>query len=94
MNVTEVKSFLGFAGYYRRLGYVMMQENKVVAYASRHLKPYERNYPPYDLELAVMVFVLKIWRHCLYGVPYKIYIDHQSWKYIFTLEELNLRQKL
>ncbi|KAG8488859.1 hypothetical protein CXB51_016742 [Gossypium anomalum] len=130
-NVTEVRSFLGLAGYYRRfvngfsiiaapitrllrkdvkfewteecqqsfeelkkllteapvlvqpelgkefvvysdaslngLGCVLMQEGKVVAYASRQLKPHERNYPTHDLELAAVVFALKIWRHYLYG---------------------------
>ena len=42
------------------LGYVLMQEGKVVAYASRQLKPHEKNYPTHDLELAVIIFVLKI----------------------------------
>ena len=49
------------------LGYVLMQHGKVVAYASRQLKPYEQNYPTHDLELAAMIFALKIWRHYLYG---------------------------
>ena len=53
-----------------------MQEDKVVAYASRQLKPYERNYPTHDLELAVVVFTLKILRHYLYGLLYKIFTDH------------------
>ena len=75
------------------LGCVMMQEDKVVAYASREFKPYEQNYPTHDLELAVVVFALKIWRHYLYGVPCKIYTDHQSLKYFFTHKELNLRQR-
>jgi len=145
-NVTEIRSFLGLAGYYRRfikdflkmaspltnllkkankfewtekyerafqelrqrlttapiltlpgegkeytiysdaskngLGYVLMQEDKIVAYASRQLKPYEKNYPTRDLELAPVVFALKIWRHYLYGVLCKIYTDHLSLKYI------------
>jgi len=75
------------------LGCVLMQEDKVVAYASRQLKPYEKNYPTHDLELTAIVFALKIWRHYLYGVPCKIYTDHQSLKYIFTQKELNLRQR-
>ena len=49
------------------LGCVLMQEGKVIAYASRQLKPHEGSYPTHDLELAVVVFVLKIWRHYLYG---------------------------
>ena len=70
-----------------------MQEDKVVAYISRQLKPYEKNYLTYDLELATVVFELKIWRQYLYGVPYKIYTDHQCLKYKFTQKELNLRQQ-
>ena len=130
-NVTEVRSFLGLAGYYRRfvkgfsmtaapmtkllkknvkyewsekcqrifdklkaflteapvltqptcgreyvifsdaslngLGCVQIQEGKVVAYASRQLKLHEKNYATHDLELAAIVFALKIWRHYLYG---------------------------
>ena len=75
----------------KKLGCVPMQEDKVVAYASRQLKPYEKNYATYDLQSVAVVFALKIWRHYLHGVPYKIYIDHQTLKYIFTQKELNLR---
>ncbi|KAA0060413.1 pol protein [Cucumis melo var. makuwa] len=49
------------------LGCVLMQQGKVVAYASRQLKSHEQNYPTHDLELAAVVFALKIWRHYLYG---------------------------
>ncbi|KAA3480755.1 CCHC-type integrase [Gossypium australe] len=45
------------------LGYVLMQNCKVIAYASRQLKPYKWNYLTHDLELAAIVFSLKIWRH-------------------------------
>jgi len=55
---------------------VLIQEDKVVAYTSQHLKPYERSYHTHDLELAEVVFALKIWRHYLYGVPCKIFTDH------------------
>ena len=157
-NVTEIRSFLGLAGYYRRfvegfskiaapltaltrkgrnyewtskceenfqelkrkltsapvliipdveagnfviysdasktgLGAVLMQQGKVVAYASRQLKDHERNYPTHDLELAAVVFALKIWRHYLYGNRCEIFTDHQSLKYIFTQKELNMRQR-
>ena len=155
-NVTEVRSFLGLAGYYKRfvkgfsmtvasmtrllqknvkyewsekckrsfdkleaflteapiftqltcgkeyvifsdaslngLGCVLMQEGKVVAYASRQLKPHEKNYPTHDLELAAIVFALKIWRHYLYGEKCFIYTDHKSLKYFPSQRELNLRQ--
>ncbi|KAG8498361.1 hypothetical protein CXB51_007427 [Gossypium anomalum] len=156
-NVSEVRSFLGLAGYYRRfvqgfsmiaspmtrllqkdvkfewtdecqqsfnrlkdlltkapvlvqpepgkefviysdaslngLGCVLMQEGKVIAYASRQLKPHERNYPVHDLELAAIVFALKIWRHYLYGETCHIYTDHKSLKYLMTQKDLNLRQR-
>ena len=75
------------------LGCVLMQQNKVIAYASRQLKSYEQNYPTHDLELAVVVFALKIWRHYLYGEKTEIFTDHQSLKYIFSQKELNLRQR-
>ena len=156
-NVTEVRSFLGLAGYYRRfvqgfsviassltrllrkgvkfewddkcqssferlkeilieapvliqptsgrdytvysdasrigLRCVLMQDGKVVAYASRQLKPHEQNYPTHDLELAVVMFALKIWRHYLYGEKCRIFTDHKSLKYLLTQKYLNLRQR-
>ncbi|KAL5828810.1 hypothetical protein ACOSQ3_018278 [Xanthoceras sorbifolium] len=156
-NVTEIRSFLGLAGYYRRfvkgfssiatpltkllhknvkfewnekcqiafeklkamlveapimvqpvsskdyviysdashndLSCVLMQEGKVVAYASRQLKTHEQNYPTHDLELAAIVFALRIWRHYLYGEKCYIYTDHKSLKYLPTQKELNLRQR-
>ena len=75
------------------LGYVLMQEGKVVAYASRQLKPYEKNYPTHDMELAAIVFALKIWKHYLYGEKCFIYTDHKSLKYLPSQQELNLRQR-
>ncbi|KAJ0627217.1 putative nucleotidyltransferase, Ribonuclease H [Helianthus annuus] len=75
------------------LGCVLMQHNKVIAYASRQLKPYEVNYPTHDLELAAVIFALKIWRHYLYGETCDIFTDHKSLKYIFTQKELNMRQR-
>ena len=71
---------------------VLMQEGKVVAYASRQLKPHEKNYPTHDLELAAIVFALKIWRHYLYGEKCFIYTDHKSLKYFPSQREINLRQ--
>ncbi|KAA3470633.1 DNA/RNA polymerases superfamily protein [Gossypium australe] len=57
-------------------------DGKVVAYASRQLKLHECNYPTHDLELATVVFALKIWRHYLYGEKCIIYMDHMSLKYL------------
>ena len=155
-NVTEIRSFLGLAGYYRRfvegfsrlaapltaltrkgkkfewsekcaksfqelkdrltsapiltlpnegadyviysdasklgLGAVLIQEGKVIAYASRQLKEHERNHPTHDMELAAVVFALKIWRHYFYGAHCQIYTDHKSLKYLFTQKEPNVRQ--
>ncbi|KAL0546488.1 hypothetical protein IC582_016398 [Cucumis melo] len=75
------------------LGCVLMQQGKVVAYASRQLKSHEQNYPTHDLELAEVVFALKIWRHYLYGEKIQIFTDHKSLKYFFTQKELNMRQR-
>ena len=65
----------------------------MIAYASRQLKKHEENYPTHELELAAVVFALKIWRHYLYGVPYRIFTDRKSLQYIFTHKKLNLRQR-
>ena len=75
------------------LGCVLMQEGRVIAYASRQLKPHERNYPIHDLELAAVILALKLWRHYLFGEKCKVYTDHKSLKYIFTQKELNMRQR-
>ncbi|KAL4324432.1 hypothetical protein GQ457_11G024800 [Hibiscus cannabinus] len=140
-NVSEVRSFLGLAGYYRRFveGFsiiaapltkilrkdvpfawtetqqsssdklkmvlteapVLIQsesgkaytDGKVVAYASRQLKSHESNYPTHELELAAVIFALKIWIHYLYGEKCYVYTDHKSLKYLLTQKELNLRQR-
>ena len=70
-----------------------MQRDKVIAYASRQLRNHEKNYPTHDLELAAVVFALKIWRHYLYGGKCKIFTDHQSLKYLFSQKDLNMRQR-
>jgi hypothetical protein len=73
------------------LGCVLMQDNRVIAYASRALRPHEKNYPTHDLELAAVIHALKIWRHYLMGTHCNIYTDHRSLKYIFTQADLNMR---
>ena len=75
------------------LGCVLMQSERIVAYGSRQLKNHEQNYPTQDMELAIVVFSLKIWRHYLYGEQFKVYSDHKSLKYIFTRRDLNMRQR-
>ncbi|CAL1409480.1 unnamed protein product [Linum trigynum] len=156
-NVSEVRSFLGLAGYYRRfvegfasiakpitqllqkgkaftwdekckkafevlkekltsapvltlptsggeyciysdashqgLGCVLMQDKKVIAYASRQLRPHEVNYPTHDLELAAVVFALKLWRHYLYGETFTVFTDHKSLQHLTDQKELNMRQR-
>jgi hypothetical protein len=75
------------------LGCVLMQDNRVIAYASRALRPHEQNYPTHDLELAPVIHALKICRHYLKGTHCNIYTDHKSLKYIFTQADLNMRQR-
>jgi hypothetical protein len=77
----------------RGLGCVLMQEGKVVCYASQQLRKHEENYPTHDLELAAVVHALKIWRHYLIRHRCDIYSDHKSLKYIFTQNDLNLQQR-
>ncbi|KAA3483319.1 integrase [Gossypium australe] len=72
---------------------VLMQEGKVIAYASRQLKPHEKNYSTHDLELAAIVFALKIWRHHLYSEKCHVFSDHKSLKYLITQKDLNLQQR-
>ncbi|GJV30743.1 hypothetical protein Tco_1387191 [Tanacetum coccineum] len=124
---TEIRQFLGLAGYYRRfiegfskiaksmtkmtqknvkikelhcllrkhkgLGVVLMQNEKVIAYASRQLKIHEKNYTTHDLELRVVVFALKMWRHYLYGTRCIVFTDHKSLQHILDQKELNMRQR-
>jgi hypothetical protein len=88
------QSFVIFCDASRQgLGCVLMQNEKVITYASRLLKPHEQNYPTHDLELAAIVHALKIWRHYLIGNKCHIFIDHKSLKYIFTQPDLNLSQQ-
>jgi hypothetical protein len=88
------KKFDIYCDAYRQgLGCVLMQEGQVVCYASHQLRRHEDNYPTHDLELAAVVHALKLWRHYLIGHRCEIYSDHKSLKYIFTQNDLNLRQR-
>nr|GEU60548.1 hypothetical protein [Tanacetum cinerariifolium] len=102
----EIRQFLGLAGYYRSenfvvycdashkgLGVVFIQRDRVITYASRQLKIHEKNYTTYDLELGLVVFALKIWRHYLYGTKCTVFIDDKSLQHIFDQRELNMRKR-
>nr|GEU95569.1 putative reverse transcriptase domain-containing protein [Tanacetum cinerariifolium] len=77
----------------RGLEAVLMQKEKVIAYASRQLKPNDENYTTHDLELGVVVFALKIWRHYLYGTKCTVFTDHKSIQHILEHNKLNIRQR-
>nr|GEU71996.1 putative reverse transcriptase domain-containing protein [Tanacetum cinerariifolium] len=77
---------------HKGLGAVLMQREKVIAYASRQLNIHEKNYTTHDLELGSMVFALKIWRHYLYGTKCIVFTDHKSLQHILDQKELNMRQ--
>nr|GFA11628.1 putative reverse transcriptase domain-containing protein [Tanacetum cinerariifolium] len=70
-----------------------MQKEKVIAYASRQLKAYEKNYTTHDLELGTVVFALKMLRHYLYGMKCVVFTDHKSLQHILDQKELNMRQR-
>nr|GEW06122.1 putative reverse transcriptase domain-containing protein [Tanacetum cinerariifolium] len=75
------------------LGAVLMQNEEVIAYASRQLKIHEKNYTTHDLELEVVVFALKMWRHYLYETRCTVFTDHKSLQHILDQKELNMRQR-
>nr|GEY86990.1 retrotransposon protein, putative, Ty3-gypsy subclass [Tanacetum cinerariifolium] len=81
---TEIRQFLGA---------VLMQREKVIAYASRQLKVHERNNTTHDLELGLVVFALKLWRHYVYGTRCIVFIDHKSLQHILDQKDLNMRQR-
>nr|GFA69861.1 retrotransposon protein, putative, Ty3-gypsy subclass [Tanacetum cinerariifolium] len=78
---------------YKDLGAVLMQREKVIAYASRKQKVHEQNYTTHNLELGSVVFALKIWRHYLYGTKCSVFTDHKSLQHILDQKELNMRQR-
>ncbi|GJZ23852.1 putative reverse transcriptase domain-containing protein [Tanacetum coccineum] len=78
---------------HKGLGAVLMQNEKVIAYASQQLKIHEKNYITHDLELGAVVFALKIWRDYLYGTKCMVFTDHKSLQNILNQNELNMRQR-
>ncbi|GJV11155.1 putative reverse transcriptase domain-containing protein [Tanacetum coccineum] len=75
------------------LSAVLMQNKKVIAYASRQLKIHKKNYTTHDLELGAVVFALKIWRYYLYETNCTVFTDHKSLQHILDQKELNMRQR-
>ncbi|GKA06609.1 putative reverse transcriptase domain-containing protein [Tanacetum coccineum] len=96
-KLTQKKVIIDFIAYcdasIKGLGDLLMQRDKVIAYASRQLKIHEKNYTTHDLELGVVVFTLKIWRHYLYGTKCTVFTDHKSLQHILNQKELNMRQR-
>lgn len=75
------------------LGGMLIQNGQVMAYASRTLKIHERSCPTHDLELVAVVFIMKIWRHYLYGSRFEVFSGHKSLKHLFDQKEINMRQR-
>nr|GFA58437.1 putative reverse transcriptase domain-containing protein [Tanacetum cinerariifolium] len=74
-------------------GVVLMQREKVIAYASRQLRVHEENDTTHDLKLGATVFALRLWRHYFYRAKCMVFTDHKSLQYILNHKELNLRQR-
>ncbi|GJW11865.1 putative reverse transcriptase domain-containing protein, partial [Tanacetum coccineum] len=88
------KDFIAYCDASKKdLGTVLMQREKVIAYASRQLDIHEKNYTTHDLELGAVVFALKIWRHYLYGTKCTVFTDQKSLQHILNQKELNMRQR-
>ncbi|GJT04890.1 putative reverse transcriptase domain-containing protein [Tanacetum coccineum] len=85
--------FLGHMIDSQGLGAVLIQKEKVIAYASRQLKVQDQNYTTHNLELVDVVFALKIWRHYLYGTKCTVCTDHKSLQHILHQKEMNMRQR-
>ena len=73
------------------LVYVLMINDNVIPYASKELKVHEYNFSTHDIELADVVFSLKICRYYLYGAHVCLFTNKKSLQYMFTYRELNLR---
>nr|GEV84869.1 putative reverse transcriptase domain-containing protein [Tanacetum cinerariifolium] len=88
------KNFLVYCdASHKGLGIVLMQKEKVIAYASRQLKIHKKNYKTHDLELGVVVFALKMWRHYLYDTKCIVSTNHKSLQHNLDQKELNMRQR-
>ena len=74
------------------LGGFLMQNDYVICYESRKLKEHEKNYPTHDLELAVIIHTLKMWRHYLKGMNFFLKTENMSPMYLFDQPYLNSRQ--
>lgn len=72
---------------------VLMQNEKIIAYGSRQLKDHEQKYVMHDMELAAVVFSLKMWWHYLYGEKYEVHLDSRNLQYLFSQKGLNMRQR-
>nr|GEY30313.1 retrotransposon protein, putative, Ty3-gypsy subclass [Tanacetum cinerariifolium] len=77
---------------HKGLSVVLMQNEKVIAYASRQLKIHEKNYTTHDLELGAVAFSLKIWRHYMCGTKCTMFTDHKTLQHILDQKSLNIRQ--
>ena len=71
---------------------VLTQDGHVIAYESRKLKIHERNYATYDLELAIVIHALKMWRHHLIGRKFILMTDNKGLKYLLDQPNLNAKQ--
>ncbi|GJU53708.1 putative reverse transcriptase domain-containing protein [Tanacetum coccineum] len=78
---------------HKGLDVVLMQKEKVIAYASRQLKTHVKNYTTHDLELGAVVFALKIWRRYFYGTRCTMFTNHKSLQHILEQKELSMRQR-
>ncbi|XP_050876370.1 uncharacterized protein LOC127080084 [Lathyrus oleraceus] len=76
------------------LGGVLIQNSQVVAYVFRQLKVHERTYPTSDIELDIILFVLKIWRNHLFGSRFEVFSDHKSFKCLFDQKRFNMGQRI
>nr|GEU86119.1 retrovirus-related Pol polyprotein from transposon 17.6 [Tanacetum cinerariifolium] len=90
----ESENFVVYCdAWHKGLGAVLMQKEKVIAYASSQLKVSEKNYTTHGLELGAVVFALKMWRHYLYGTKCIVFTDHKSLQHILDQKELSMRQR-